>query len=72
MLKGIPTWHTTEWFPCSTRCGPQTQTRTVTCRSSDGSHVDERHCNGNKRPAYSEPCPENPCSSKRFQIFVDT
>lgn len=38
-------WNASDWTPCSTSCGPGTQTRQVNCTSSsNGETVDSRKC----------------------------
>ncbi len=52
-------WSTGAWSDCSSSCGSGTQTRTVSCRSSDNQSGDASHCAG-AQPAASRSCPSLP------------
>ncbi|MDR0651219.1 MAG: hypothetical protein LBG59_07685, partial [Candidatus Peribacteria bacterium] len=53
-------WSTSSYGSCSASCGGGTQTRTVTCKSSDGSTVADSYCSGTK-PTTSQSCNTQLC-----------
>lgn len=50
-------------FQCSTSCGRGTKTRTLVCKSADGSHVlANSHCPPD-RPTTTDHCIPKPCNT---------
>ncbi|HEX8822883.1 MAG TPA: thrombospondin type-1 domain-containing protein [Archangium sp.] len=55
-------WTNGSWGACSTACGTGTQTRTVSCRRSDGVTMADSFCTGT-RPATSQSCTGDSCTT---------
>ncbi|MDR0651512.1 MAG: hypothetical protein LBG59_09255 [Candidatus Peribacteria bacterium] len=53
-------WNTSSYGSCSKTCGGGTQTRTVTCKGSDGTTVADSYCSGT-RPTTSQSCNTQSC-----------
>ena len=58
-------------FQCSATCGSSVKTRDVVCMKKLGEElfaiVDEENCQGKRRPATEELCPElEPCPAEWF------
>ncbi len=49
-------WVTGDYGACSTTCGSGNQTRTVSCRRSDGATVADASCDAGAKPAASRDC----------------
>ncbi|MDR0651297.1 MAG: hypothetical protein LBG59_08085, partial [Candidatus Peribacteria bacterium] len=52
-------WSTSNYGSCSASCGGGTQTRTVTCKSSEGTTVADSYCG--TKPAISQSCDTQAC-----------
>ncbi|XRB25155.1 hypothetical protein RI054_42g150130 [Pseudoscourfieldia marina] len=52
---------TGSWSSCSASCGGGTQTRSVTCKRSDGQSVSDSYCSGSK-PSTSQSCNTGACN----------
>jgi Thrombospondin type 1 domain len=55
------TWEPGAWSVCSRQCGPGVQTRSMTCRRSDGLYVSTTLCNAATRPAVEQACQIQAC-----------
>lgn len=62
-------WETGSWGSCSASCGGGTQTRTATCKRSDGYTVPDSYCTkaGIAKPAVSQSCNTQSCTSYTWQ-----
>ena len=60
-------WQTGDWGSCSASCGGGTQTRTATCRRSDGVDLPDAYCAGLTKPPTSTDCNTQPCYTYGWQ-----
>ena len=61
-------WQTGTWGSCSASCGGGTQTRTATCRRSDGVDLPDAYCAGITKPATSTACNTQSCVTYSWQV----
>ncbi|XP_008943966.1 PREDICTED: LOW QUALITY PROTEIN: papilin-like, partial [Merops nubicus] len=54
-------WSTGPWSECSASCGEGVQTRTVTCRTQQGSQAQESSCLTQPKPSATQPCLKENC-----------
>ncbi|NXJ15763.1 PPN protein, partial [Odontophorus gujanensis] len=55
------TWSTGPWSECSASCGEGVQTRTVTCRTQQGSQAQDFACLVEPKPPATQPCLKENC-----------
>uniref|UniRef100_A0A803YGQ3 Papilin n=1 Tax=Meleagris gallopavo TaxID=9103 RepID=A0A803YGQ3_MELGA len=55
------TWSTGPWSECSASCGEGVQTRTVTCRTQQGSQAQDFACLTEPKPPATQPCLKENC-----------
>uniref|UniRef100_A0A8C0USF8 Uncharacterized protein n=1 Tax=Cyanistes caeruleus TaxID=156563 RepID=A0A8C0USF8_CYACU len=55
------TWSTGPWSECSASCGEGVQTRTVTCRTQQGSQAQDFACLMEPKPSATQPCLKENC-----------
>uniref|UniRef100_A0A8C2TVE6 Papilin n=1 Tax=Coturnix japonica TaxID=93934 RepID=A0A8C2TVE6_COTJA len=55
------TWSTGPWSECSASCGEGVQTRTVTCRTQQGSQAQDFACLMEPKPPATQPCLKENC-----------
>uniref|UniRef100_A0A8C3LEE0 Papilin, proteoglycan like sulfated glycoprotein n=1 Tax=Chrysolophus pictus TaxID=9089 RepID=A0A8C3LEE0_CHRPC len=55
------TWSTGPWSECSASCGEGVQTRTVTCRTQQGSQAQDFACLMEPKPPATQPCLKEKC-----------
>ena len=60
-------WQSGSWGSCSKSCGGGTQTRSVSCKRSDGQTVSASYCSGSK-PATSQSCNTQACAPSGCDI----
>ncbi|WP_321311668.1 DUF4214 domain-containing protein [Halarcobacter sp.] len=60
-------WVEGDWSSCQGECGTNngTQTRTVQCKASDGSLVNDSYCSGTK-PSTSQSCTASECTDGKY------
>ncbi|NXR30918.1 PPN protein, partial [Zosterops hypoxanthus] len=54
-------WSTGPWSQCSASCGEGVQTRTVTCRTQQGSQAQDFACLMEPKPSATQPCLKENC-----------
>ncbi|KAL9849555.1 papilin isoform 1-T1 [Geothlypis trichas] len=60
-LRPCATWSTGPWSQCSASCGEGVQTRTVTCRTQQGSQAQDFACLMEPKPSATRPCLKESC-----------
>ncbi|XP_037688264.1 papilin isoform X3 [Choloepus didactylus] len=60
-LQRCAAWSVEPWGECSVSCGSGVRTRTVTCRSDEGSLLHATACSLEDRPPLTEPCVRDDC-----------
>ncbi|NXL17215.1 PPN protein, partial [Setophaga kirtlandii] len=60
-LRQCATWTTGPWSQCSASCGEGVQTRTVTCRTQQGSQAQDFACLMEPKPSATQPCLKENC-----------
>ncbi|NWV00760.1 PPN protein, partial [Upupa epops] len=60
-VRPCATWSTGPWSECSASCGEGVQTRTVTCRTQQGSPAQDLNCLMEPKPSATQPCLKEDC-----------
>ncbi|NWI24241.1 PPN protein, partial [Sula dactylatra] len=60
-MRQCATWSTGPWSECSASCGEGVQTRTVTCRTQQGSQAQDFACLMEPKPSATQPCLKENC-----------
>ncbi|KFV04566.1 Papilin, partial [Pterocles gutturalis] len=60
-VRQCATWSTGPWSECSASCGEGVQTRTVTCRTQQGSQAQDFACLMEPKPSATQPCLKENC-----------
>uniref|UniRef100_A0A8B9G4Z9 Papilin, proteoglycan like sulfated glycoprotein n=1 Tax=Amazona collaria TaxID=241587 RepID=A0A8B9G4Z9_9PSIT len=60
-MRQCATWSTGPWSECSASCGEGVQTRTVTCRTQQGSQAQDFSCLMEPKPSATQPCLKENC-----------
>ncbi|XP_062486778.1 papilin isoform X2 [Pezoporus occidentalis] len=60
-MRQCATWSTGPWSECSASCGEGVQTRTVTCRTQQGSQAPDFACLMEPKPSATQPCLKESC-----------
>ncbi|NXX46366.1 PPN protein, partial [Tricholaema leucomelas] len=60
-MRQCATWSTGPWSECSASCGEGVQTRTVTCRTQQGSQAQDFACLVEPKPLATQPCLKENC-----------
>uniref|UniRef100_A0A8B9VLL9 Papilin n=1 Tax=Anas zonorhyncha TaxID=75864 RepID=A0A8B9VLL9_9AVES len=60
-MRQCATWSTGPWSECSASCGEGVQTRTVTCRTQQGSQARDFACLMEPKPPATQPCLKENC-----------
>ncbi|NXH66643.1 PPN protein, partial [Hydrobates tethys] len=60
-VRQCATWSTGPWSECSASCGEGVQTRTVTCRTQQGSQAPDFACLMEPKPSATQPCLKENC-----------
>ncbi|NXS62242.1 PPN protein, partial [Brachypteracias leptosomus] len=60
-MRQCATWSTGPWSECSASCGEGVQTRTVTCRTQQGSPAQDFACLMEPKPSATQPCLKENC-----------
>ncbi|NXJ65931.1 PPN protein, partial [Rostratula benghalensis] len=60
-VRPCATWSTGPWSECSASCGEGVQTRTVTCRTQQGSQAQDFACLMEPKPSATQPCLKENC-----------
>ncbi|KFZ64773.1 Papilin, partial [Antrostomus carolinensis] len=60
-MRQCATWSTGPWSECSASCGEGVQTRTVTCRTRQGSQAQDFACLMEPKPSATQPCLKENC-----------
>ncbi|KFR09596.1 Papilin, partial [Opisthocomus hoazin] len=60
-MRQCATWSTGPWSECSANCGEGVQTRTVTCRTQQGSRAQDFACLMESKPSATQPCLKENC-----------
>ncbi|NXE58816.1 PPN protein, partial [Calcarius ornatus] len=60
-LRQCATWSTGPWSQCSASCGEGVQTRTVTCKTQQGSQAQDFACLMEPKPSATQPCLKENC-----------
>ncbi|NXJ91165.1 PPN protein, partial [Corythaixoides concolor] len=60
-VRQCATWSTGPWSECSASCGEGVQTRTVTCRTQQGSRAQDFACLTEPKPSATQPCLKENC-----------
>ncbi|XP_071600697.1 papilin isoform X2 [Heliangelus exortis] len=60
-VRQCATWSTGPWSECSASCGEGVQTRTVTCRTQQGTQAQDFACLMEPKPSATQPCLKENC-----------
>ncbi|NXJ79879.1 PPN protein, partial [Trogon melanurus] len=60
-MRQCATWSTGPWSECSASCGEGVRTRTVTCRTQQGSPAQDFACLMEPKPSATQPCLKENC-----------
>ncbi|NXO81113.1 PPN protein, partial [Sitta europaea] len=60
-VRQCASWSTGPWSQCSASCGEGVQTRTVTCRTKQGSQAHDFSCLMEPKPSATQPCLKENC-----------
>ncbi|KFP07889.1 Papilin, partial [Calypte anna] len=60
-IRQCATWSTGPWSECSASCGEGVQTRTVTCRTQQGTQAQDFACLMEPKPSATQPCLKENC-----------
>ncbi|KFV44351.1 Papilin, partial [Gavia stellata] len=60
-MRQCASWSTGPWSECSASCGEGVQTRTVTCRTQQGSQAQDFACLMEPKPSATQPCLKENC-----------
>ncbi|NXV07223.1 PPN protein, partial [Cettia cetti] len=60
-VRQCASWSTGPWSQCSASCGEGVQTRTVTCRTQQGSQAQDFACLMEPKPSATQPCLKENC-----------
>ncbi|NXF83956.1 PPN protein, partial [Sclerurus mexicanus] len=60
-VRQCATWSTGPWSECSASCGEGVQTRTVTCKTQQGSQAQDFACLMEPKPSATQPCLKENC-----------
>ncbi|NXH92173.1 PPN protein, partial [Edolisoma coerulescens] len=60
-VRQCASWSTGPWSECSASCGEGVQTRTVTCRTQQGSQAEDFACLMEPKPSATQPCLKENC-----------
>ncbi|KFV67467.1 Papilin, partial [Dryobates pubescens] len=60
-MRQCATWSTGPWSECSASCGEGVQTRSVTCRTQQGSQAQDFACLMEPKPLATQPCLKENC-----------
>ncbi|NXK52597.1 PPN protein, partial [Chauna torquata] len=60
-MRQCATWSTGPWSECSASCGEGVQTRTVTCRTQQGTQARDFACLMEPKPPATQPCLKENC-----------
>ncbi|NWX34703.1 PPN protein, partial [Notiomystis cincta] len=60
-VRQCASWSTGPWSQCSASCGEGVQTRTVTCRTPQGSQAQDFACLMEPKPSATQPCLRENC-----------
>ncbi|NXA91583.1 PPN protein, partial [Melanocharis versteri] len=60
-VRPCASWSTGPWSECSASCGEGVQTRTVTCRTQQGSQAQDFACLMEPKPSATQPCLKENC-----------
>ncbi|XP_051647476.1 papilin isoform X5 [Manacus candei] len=60
-VRQCATWSTGPWSECSASCGEGVQTRTITCKTQQGSQAQDFACLMEPKPSATQPCLRENC-----------
>ncbi|XP_017937846.2 papilin isoform X2 [Manacus vitellinus] len=60
-VRECATWSTGPWSECSASCGEGVQTRTITCKTQQGSQAQDFACLMEPKPSATQPCLRENC-----------
>ncbi|NXF05367.1 PPN protein, partial [Smithornis capensis] len=60
-VRQCASWSTGPWSECSASCGEGVQTRTVTCKTQQGSQAQDFACLVEPKPSATQPCLKENC-----------
>ncbi|NXK34565.1 PPN protein, partial [Piprites chloris] len=60
-VRQCATWSTGPWSECSASCGEGVQTRTITCKTQEGSQAQDFACLMEPKPSATQPCLKENC-----------
>ncbi|NXP20107.1 PPN protein, partial [Scytalopus superciliaris] len=60
-VRQCATWSTGPWSECSASCGEGVRTRTVTCKTQQGSQAQDFACLMEPKPSATQPCLQENC-----------
>ncbi|NXM04185.1 PPN protein, partial [Tyrannus savana] len=60
-VRQCATWSTGPWSECSASCGEGVQTRTITCKTQQGSQAQDFACLMEPKPSATQPCLKENC-----------
>ncbi|NWX21624.1 PPN protein, partial [Aegotheles bennettii] len=60
-MRQCASWSTGPWSECSASCGEGVQTRTVTCKTQQGSQAQDFACLVEPKPSATQPCLKENC-----------